>query len=234
MLHNLTDRKTPEDFADYPFVKTHLLPHQLPEAFRDKPKVYIVRDGRDAVVSEAWHRKDFHAPRSRVRYNMLEAILAAGGSHFGGWSHHVHQWLPRADVVIRFKDLLVDPIAELEKIRAFGDLPSPDTDHLPTFLTQKMGTPKYGRVSKSGRNRKFFRKGKTGSWQEEMPPWMHAIYWRYHGDVMDLLGYEPDGEAERHPDWDEVKTQLQQLEREDMERKRSENLALLLTQIGLR
>lgn len=234
MFHNLSTRANPEDFARYPFVKTHLLPEQLPEVGKDWPVVYIIRDGRDSVVSEAWHRKDFHAPRSRVKYNMLEAILAQGGSHFGGWSHHVHQWLPKADVVIRFKDLLIDPISELEKIRALADLPDPDTDHLPTFLTQKMGTPKYGRVSKEGRNRKFFRKGKTGSWQDEMPDWMHATFWRYHGDVMDVVGYEPDGEAVDHPDWQEIANTLQELERPTIERLRLENINLLLTRLGLR
>lgn len=234
MYHALPDRDVPADFATYPFVKTHLLPHQLPAVGEEWPVVYIIRDGRDSVVSEAWHRKDFHAPRSKIRFNMLEAILAAGGSHFGGWGHHVQAWLPRADVIIRFKDLLIDPLSEVDKIRSLTDLPSPDTDHLPTFLTQKMGVPKYGRVSKEGRNRKFFRKGKTGSWQEEMPDWMHATFWRYHGDVMDAVGYMPDGEAIDHPDWSAIAQALKQMERPAVARTRQENIYLLLTRIGLR
>lgn len=233
VYHKLPDRKVPEDFADYPFVKTHLLPNDLPDNYRDRPVVYILRDGRDAIVSEAWHRKDFHAPRSKVRYNMLEATLAAGGSHFGGWSHHVRTWLPQADVIIRFHDLLIDPLSEVEKIRAIADLPRAETDQLPTFLSQKMGTPKYGRVSREGRNRKFFRKGKAGSWKEEMPRWMQDIFWRYHGDVMEVVGFHRDDEPEEFPDWTTVAKQLATLPPNHPERTRWENILLLLTRLGI-
>lgn len=236
VYHQIPGKEQPADYADFPFVKTHLLPDQLPEAHRQAPVVYIIRDGRDAVISEAWHRKNFHDKKSRVRHTMLQAILAEDGSYFGGWGRHVQEWLPKADVVLRFRDLLIDPIQEVEKIRSVADLPDPDTDHLPTFLSQKTGEPRYGKViTEEGKNNfRFFRKGKVGAWQEEMPKWMQDIFWRYHGPVMHCAGYEKAGEVADYPDWQKVAEALRQLDFHSPERLRTENLLLRLTKMGLR
>jgi len=44
---------------EYPVIKTHLLPDQLPEDDKT-PSIYLVRDGRDAIVSMAHHKKEAH------------------------------------------------------------------------------------------------------------------------------------------------------------------------------
>lgn len=78
--HMEKTKKVIEDFDSFPVIKTHLLPHQLPKNLQDLKSVYIIRDGRDALVSLAHHRKDIIAPGSNYYKNLTEAILARGGS----------------------------------------------------------------------------------------------------------------------------------------------------------
>jgi hypothetical protein len=44
----------------------------------------------------------------------------------------------------------------------------------------------------------FFRKGRVRTWREEMPPDLHILFWRRHGEAMHRLGYR-DGE----PAWEQ-------------------------------
>lgn len=193
--HDPTRPKDP-DFADHPVVKTHLLPGQLPLHLQDQPAVYLVRDGRDALVSIAHHRKDIVAPGTDFYNNLLEAILAQGGSFFGGWSENVRQWTDRAAIVIHFEDLIADPIREVEKLRAVIDLPAPDLSKLPTFQSLRNGRPAYGGGEgddfSSERLKKHFRSGKTGSWKTEVPPELQRLLTRTHGATMRQLGYQVD------------------------------------------
>ena len=189
------DRVLDEHYASYSVIKTHLLPGQLPEGTQDWPSVYIVRDGRDSMVSIAHHRKDIVVPGSDFYNNLLEAILAQNGSFFGGWSENVRQWTAKADVVIRFEDLIADPIREVEKLRAVIDLPEPKREALPTFQSLKMGRPAYG-GGKGGqfdaeRNRMHFRRGKVGAWKEEVTPELRRLLMRIHGPMLRHLGYAP-------------------------------------------
>lgn len=182
-------------------VKTHVLPHQLDPSDPDIPVVYLVRDGRDSVVSMAHHTKDIVRPGSDYYSNMKEVILARHGAHFGGWGKNVMAWLPRASVVLRFEDLIVDPIGTVEKIRPWIDLPQPDPDKLPTFDDLREKETPYGpNVKKDAsseeqldRKKQFFRRGKAGAWQDEMPLEYQEMFWFLHGDAMRALGYV-DGE----------------------------------------
>ena len=187
-----------ENYAAFPFVKTHLLPDQLPQEHRSAPKVYIVRDGRDALVSLAHHRKDIIEPGTAFYTNLLEATLALGGSYFGGWSENVKQWTAEADVVIRYEDLIADPLTEVEKLRKVIDLPEPQRERLPTFEKLKFGQPQYGSGATflareedvAALAQKNFRKGKAGSWKEEMPDELLPLFYELHGNTLRDLGYE--------------------------------------------
>lgn len=189
-----------ENYAAYPFVKTHLLPDQLPEEHRAAPKVYLVRDGRDALVSLAHHRKDIIEPGTDFYTNLLEATLALGGSYFGGWSENVKQWTAEADVVIRYEDLIEDPLGEVEKLRKIIALPEPKQERLPTFEKLKFGQPQYGSGATflareeevAALARKNFRKGKAGSWKQEMPTELLTLFYELHGAVLKGYNYSRD------------------------------------------
>lgn len=186
-----------QGYTQYAIVKTHLFPEELVPADPRIPAVYLVRDGRDVVVSLAHQRKTFQDPHSNLYMNMKEAILAREGTFFGGWSQNVAVWLKRADVVIRFEDLIVDPITEVEKLRAVMDLPEPDPEKLPAFRDLKTKDYQYGTGSAHGFDEKererqrnyFFRRGKAGGWKDEMPPEIEELFWEHHGSMMSRLGY---------------------------------------------
>lgn len=187
-------------------VKTHELPKKiLPECDPDAKIVYLIRDGRDALVSIAHHRKDIIEPGTDYVRNLKEAIIAARNSYFGGWSENVREWTKIADVVIRFEALVEEPLETVERLRGIIDLPLPDTRNIPTFDSQRQGKSHFGgsaRVHRSVEdkkifNNKFFRSGKTGGWRNEMPAELHQLFWKKHGKVSEELGYLYDGQFDR-------------------------------------
>lgn len=194
------------DFSSFRAIKTHLLPHQLPSPYSLEDghvAVYLIRDGRDVLTSAAHHRKSWAAPYSDFDVNLCEAIVAPGDSFFGGgWSQHVAKWTQAAQVIIRFEDLIEDPVGEIERLRLFFDMPEPRMDQVPTFEQLRSGDADYGNYEISSNQnlspREFaeqnFRRGKVGSWRDEMPSEYHELFWILHGETMDEWGY---GRGER-------------------------------------
>lgn len=197
-FHMEEDYPVEAGYDKYPVVKTHLLPHQLVPDDPAIPAVYLVRDGRDALVSMAAQRKDLIAPGSDFEKNLRDAIVSAEGSFFGGWSTNVTEWGKRASIVIRFEDLIINPIECVERIRPLIDLPEPRLDRNPTFEDLKTKEFKYGSGLERGfppeeralRREKFFRRGKAGSWKDEMPDDLHELFWKLHGKTMETMGYK--------------------------------------------
>ncbi|MEM7548925.1 MAG: glycosyltransferase [Bacteroidota bacterium] len=193
------------NFDSYPFVKTHLLPEQLPKKLRNKPSVYLVRDGRDSLVSLAYYRKDFYEEHTNIKSNLLEAILAAEGSYFGGWSQNVEKWLKKADFIFRYEDFIENPLHFTEQLKEIIDLPKPKKNHIPTFSDLKFGSPEYGsgkglQLSENDKDEianKKFRKGITGGWKNEIDPHLNNVFWCYHGATMEKLGYTKVGNVKK-------------------------------------
>lgn len=200
--HREEDHPLEKNYFEYPFVKTHLLPHQLEPSDPSIKSAYLVRDGRDALVSIAHQRTDIVAPGSDFYENLKAAIFAEKDTFFGGWSHNVAAWLDRADLVIRYEDLLLDPIRVIERIRKIVELPEPDPSKIPSFEKLKDGKAAYGARKSWGYSEdeskkladKAFRKGISGNWKTEMPEELHELFWSYHGNTMEQLGYTMNGE----------------------------------------
>jgi len=201
-FHREESHPLDKNYFDHPFVKTHLLPEQLDPADSSIRAVYIVRDGRDALLSMAHQRSDIVSPGSDLRENLRAAIFAEKGTFFGGWSHNVEAWAGRADIIIRYEDLIADPVGQAERIRGIMDMPVPDRNRIPDFGTLKSGQAAYGARKSWGYSEaqsreladKAFRKGRSGGWREEMPEDLHDIFWTYHGETMLRLGYTREGD----------------------------------------
>lgn len=186
----------PDDGWDAsPVVKTHLLPDQLPQELQTRPVVYLVRDGRDAIVSLAYHKRDLHAPDSLISDNITEIIYAAEGSYFSGWSKHVASWFPKAVLLIYFEDLVRNPIACCERLRPWLQLPAPNLNKLRGFNELKEGEPKYGSGKELGLNlsKIWFRSGVAAAWKLEMSEAQQQLFWHLHGDMSEAIGYGIDG-----------------------------------------
>ncbi len=180
------------------FVKTHELPENLPKSLSKRKTVYLIRDGRDSIVSLAHHRKDVFDVDSDLEHNLLEAINADEGSYIGGWSSHVMKWLSRADIVIHFEDLIKNPIAECERLREIIELPELKLDRLPSFGSLKNGRSEYGSgksFSDTSLAEHWFRRGKVNVWKAELPVWLADRFWHLHGECMEFAGYSLDGNS---------------------------------------
>lgn len=183
---------------NYQVIKSHELPSKtLKMCAKDTSVIYLVRDGRDALVSMAYHRKDIVEPGTNFEKNLKAAIKAPFGSYFGGWSRNVKEWSKIADIVIKFEDFIIDPLKYTETFRSLIKMPAPIAEKIPTFESQRNGEAHFGgnerqRYSdkeKTEFNEKFFRKGKIGGWKQEMPEKLQALFWKKHGSVMEELGY---------------------------------------------
>lgn len=181
------------------FVKTHLMPFQLKKYNRKIQKVvYLVRDGRDSICSDAFKRKNLIDGSSDIYTNFKEATHAKRGAFFGGWSNNCRLWLAEKPIVIRFEDLIKKPKEIFTVLEKELNLPKPNWDELPTFEKQKEGKTKHGSAGENNTNEtnfseKFFRKGEVGNWRQEMPKEFQELYWLKHASVMESFGYSKEG-----------------------------------------
>lgn len=163
-------------------VKTHDLPQD------NLPAIYLVRDGRDALVSYTHYvltfeqdenKKDTHATFHHTLHDLINYNNA-----FGGWGPNVLAWAQREapTAIVKFEDLVNSskPFTilqnALEKLGYANYLPIV-TEEPPSFQELHNQMPK------------FFRKGKIGSWREEMSTDLQALFWEKYGEVMKLMGY---------------------------------------------
>ena len=102
---------------------------------------------------------------------------------FGSWGPHVSAWADRSapTVLVRFDDLIREPTRVIFEALRAADYPVDDSagKDPPTFEELHAKWPA------------FFRKGKVGGWQQEMPPKLVELFWRLHGSVMTEMGYPP-------------------------------------------
>ncbi len=176
------------------FLKTHDLPSS-----DNWPAIYIVRDGRDVLVSYAHYIIDFErsepAPRARrettSQDSELEQImrdLLIHEASFGGWGRNVKAWINRdpGATLVKFEDLTCKPVevvrATLSQIGHPIELKQGE-DSFPTFDVIRQDA--------SMRNRgQFFRRGKIGAFRDEMPADLEELFWTKYGAIMEELKYD--------------------------------------------
>lgn len=167
------------------FVNTHFLPAD------SSPAICLVRDGRDAVVSYARYTHSFgrkSGKLARLKYavgldsfnqTLRELIIS---QRLGGWSNNVLRWTRyRSDGVtfaIRYEDLVIDPVTWLKKSLEH---------HQIQFELIGGELPKFDDLHNKWPQ--FFRKGRIGSWHEEMTEDLHELFWRQHAEAMEAFGY---------------------------------------------
>jgi hypothetical protein len=172
---------------DWRYLKTHNLPRG-----DNHPAIYLLRDGRDTLVSYAWfslevrHKK----PRAEVTpaefHATLEHLIASNESNYGDWSANVSAWTARPNTfVIRYEDLVQRPRELAEQAVEFlgVNLPLLPDAAVPTF------------ESMSQKNSTNVRRGKVGSWKDEFPADLLPLFWERHGAVMRAMGYGADEEV---------------------------------------
>jgi hypothetical protein len=145
--------------------------HELPQG--DETAIYVIRDGRETLVSYFNYLQHYSARASNL-YSVIE-----GAVPFGPWSDHVEAWNPLArdnTLLLRFEDLTESPQQHLGQLAQFLSV-EPVSRSIPDFAELRATDPS------------FFRSGRTDSWKTAFDEEHHHLFWLLHGDVMSKYGY---------------------------------------------
>lgn len=161
------------------FLKTHELSSD------DSPALYVVRDGRDTMVSYAHfiltYEKKVPAEEYAQAYRKVIRQVIADEGYFGGWSKHVESWTKRKGptAVIKYSDLIKSPQETTRSAIAQLGLSLEENKEvvIPTFGELKQAVPA------------FFRSGKVGSHEQEMNEADRSLFWKHHGATMTAHGF---------------------------------------------
>lgn len=156
-------RASPDRFR---IVKTHDIEDDA------EPTIYIVRDGRAAVVSYFHFCRRFEFERS------LESIIE-GQTPFGSWSSHFRGWDPAKrgnTLLLRFEEVVAHPERTIEQLAQFLGT-SPTGSFTGDFTDLRATSPD------------FFRSGSNARNFAELTTEQLKQFDRLHGDLMHELGY---------------------------------------------
>lgn len=174
------------------FFKTHNLPKS-----EYKRVVYLVRDGRDVMVSY------YHHQIAMLGENIDFMMMVRDGKDLfpSKWHEHVQAWdanLYHAEkIVIKYEDLKQDPLSVLNQFCDFAQIKRD-----PTFIKQVIDKTEFSKLQskeKSGQmffanqawpgNHRFFRRGMIGSHKDEMPSEVLDVFLKEAEPTLKSLGY---------------------------------------------
>lgn len=174
--------------------------HDLP-APHHKNVIYLVRDGRDAMVSY------FEMYRKVINQNVsLEEMINDDKNVFPcSWSKHINNWLVDNPfkinlLVVKYEDLLMEPVQQLERVASFLQLSS-RTEFLTEIVKHthidilRAKAKEHGmahKVLNSPNGFEFFRKGQVKSYLVEMNHDLASKFQQRSGRELSLLGYLND------------------------------------------
>jgi hypothetical protein len=188
------------------FVKTHnchgeYLGYPLIRQDVSLGALYIMRDPRDVVISAADHwGLSIDEMLDAMADSSMETAPMPGRQVFekvASWSGHVASWTggkARNRMVLRYEDLLRDPIKHFTKVAMSTGL-SRDRDRIrqviqwTSFKQLRDMETKEDFVERSQNQERFFRSGTAGNWREQLTPKQIARIERDHGEAMRRFGY---------------------------------------------
>jgi len=221
MTHDEIDQLRPRVYEqivdraeEFPiFMKTHdaytYLPDGQPLLSRTATAgaIYFLRNPLDVAVSLANHvgRTDFDRTIKRMGSSTRSSAAENGSlnAHFVrerrlDWSGHVRSWLT-ADVprcVMRYEDMVARPLETFTAAVRFAGLDYSQQqiqhalDHCRFEKLQQMERENGFRERLAG-CKTFFRRGKAGTWREELSPEQVERIIADHGELMQRFGYLP-------------------------------------------
>jgi len=156
------------------YVKTH----EMPPADRH-PAIYVVRDGRSAVVSHAHYVREILGRD----ITLADVIEGKAGQN---WSRHVRAWSPRPHtLMVRYEDLAAGNLTTLNRISDFIGKPQLHGFDI-SFEALHALSPA------------FFRSGSDSANILEMDGEAQRLFERLHGETLRALHYgEPARGAAR-------------------------------------
>jgi hypothetical protein len=167
---------------------------------------YMVRDPRDVMAS-------YHKFLGQTGWfgGTLEEMVRHKDLGISAWCEHVSGWIDnvapsRAFALVRYEDLLADPVAELKTLyRLVGfDL----SDEIAATAVERSGIKRmraeeqlFNARHPMGARMQFVRKGKPGGPREAMPESVLDEIERIAGPLMARLGYGGEPGERNASDW---------------------------------
>jgi hypothetical protein len=170
------------------FFKSHFLPQT-----QYRRVVYLLRDGRDVMVSYYHYLTAMHGKQDFLR------LVQGHGLSPCHWHEHVEQWLANphgADIlVIRYEQLQAATARELRRLCDFARLERSDAhlEHIAAKASFAIAREKERQQGwdnqKWPREHAFIRRGAIGSHKDEMSPEVLAAFLNIAGPTLAKLGY---------------------------------------------
>ena len=176
-------------YLDFACFKTH----NLPQAHYKKV-VYLVRDGRDAMVSYYQMLKGAGA-----QYGLEEMVKNGTGVFPTKWHEHIKAWTKNpynASIIqIRYEDLHKLPLIEMRRFCDFAGLDRSDeilqrSIDGNVFSKMQQKEEKYG-WDVGELKYKFIRKGQVGSFKKGMSEHIIALFEQEASEQLIQMGYKP-------------------------------------------
>ncbi|MFZ3376766.1 MAG: sulfotransferase domain-containing protein [Chthoniobacterales bacterium] len=189
LIPDVHHRKFYRRYSTPTFFKTHELPQ--PE-YRNV--IYLVRDGRDAMVSYYHHLSALGASP-----DFLQLVSTGNGLFPSLWHEHVEAWSANPYgarmMIVKYERLKEDAVAELKRICEFAKLDS-DPKSLASVVENSAFEIQREKEKKVGwegqdwpRDKPFVRRGKVGSFKDEMPEPVLKAFMERSGPALQMLGY---------------------------------------------
>jgi len=173
------------------FFKSHFLPRP-----KYKRVIYLVRDGRDVMVSY-FH----HIPaETKKQVDFLKVVQGQEVIWPYQWHEHVEAWLSNPYqaqmLVIKYEDLKQDTFKELRRFCDFAGVERED-DFLARVAKQAAFEKLRQKEIRDGgvafpnwpKDQLFMRRGEIGSHKDEMPAEVLEVFLREAGETLRKLGY---------------------------------------------
>jgi hypothetical protein len=189
------------DIHYLPFYKRYQTPmyfksHHLPRPEYRKA-IYLLRDGRDVMVSYLHHLTAIKG-ESILLSDLVENKIKLP---FGPWHVHVESWMQNpydANIMtIRYENLINQPLNELHRFCEFLGIEREDS--LLTQVIEKSSfaslqkkeneIQNFGETTRWPGTKNFFRRGKIGSYKDEMSPEILNMFMEKAGQTLRKYGY---------------------------------------------
>jgi len=154
---------------------------------------YLVRDGRDAMVSlYNYHRQIRRTPQPP--FDVFVRRMLGGQFQFGSWQKHVERWLDQAEnpkvLLVRYEHMVVDAAAQLQRVLEHFGMPVSE-DRLATAVErstlQHVNSGFQHDATNRGRQFKAGLGGGSGRWREYFSEGDIAFFMEKAGPTLERL-----------------------------------------------
>lgn len=184
----------------FTFVDAHT---PLFPAAASRGAIYLIRNPLDVAVSYAHHANigfkktvDIMGRDTTTLSHRHDRLHPQLRQKLLSWSNHVLSWVdgPLPICLLRYEDMMYDPLATFRRAVRFIGLPHSDQDIQAALARSSFDRLQRQEDEEGFRERiitqgKFFRQGRAGGWSEELDPQEAEDIVKDHHRVMKRFGY---------------------------------------------